>query len=483
MSPPPAIPRPWAPIAAGVVAGALIVGNPVGLGTFLSASAVGVAVAVQAPLHAGRRVLVDTALALSLAATAMVTAAGWALAVTLVGAFVLATSAVAGGPSWAQLAAAPVAPLRAAVPGARELIRSATAGHDLGAGGRSAPLLRGAGLALLLLTVFGTLFVSADRAFAELTERYLVPDIELGILPARALVGVLSTVLATALVVAASRGRDGPADPPGRRLGRTEWLTALGALDVLFLAFVAVQITVLFGGHTHVLETAGLTYAEYARSGFLQLLVVAGLTLAVIAGSVRWAERSSRRDRLMLQALLGVLCLLALVVLASALRRLGLYEDAFGLTRARLAAHAVLFWLGALFVVVMAAGVRWDGRWLPRASTVLTAVGLLALALVRPDALVAEHNVQRFEATGRIDVAYLDGLSADAVPALTALPADLRHCVLADDAAHLRTAEAWHAFNISRWRARVALEGPGGSVGSDSSAGSGGRCTPRPTGG
>ena len=56
----------------------------------------------------------------------------------------------------------------------------------------------------------------------------------------------------------------------------------LGVLDALFLAFVAVQATVLFGGHAHVLETEGLTYAEYARQGFWQLLWVSALTLLVL---------------------------------------------------------------------------------------------------------------------------------------------------------------------------------------------------------
>ena len=72
-----------------------------------------------------------------------------------------------------------------------------------------------------------------------------------------------------------------PARAPAKvALGRLEWALPLGALVVLFAGFVALQLTTLFGGERHVLETAGLTYAEYARSGFAQLLAVAALTLA-----------------------------------------------------------------------------------------------------------------------------------------------------------------------------------------------------------
>ncbi|MBW3563034.1 MAG: DUF4173 domain-containing protein [Actinobacteria bacterium] len=453
----PTIPRPAVLVLAGAVTAVLLVGHPVGIGTFLSAAAVALAVAAQRPRAGEPPVLADTAVALLLAATATVTTAGWVLALVLTAAIGAAALAVAGGPSWAQLATAALAPVRAGWAAVREL--SGSLGRRLGreAVRRSAPALRGAGIALVLVTVFGTLFVSADKAFAELTERYLVPDVRFDVLASRVVVGVLVSVGAAALTLAPSRGRSGPAAAAERHLGRSEWLTALVALDLLFASFVAVQITVLFGGHTHVLETSGLTYAEYARHGFFQLLVVAGLTLAVIAGAVRWSRRREDRDRRLLQVLLGILCLLTLVVLASALRRLGLYEQAFGFTRARMLAHATLLWFAVLFVIVMAAGARWDASWLPRATVVVTGIALLTFALLRPDGLIAEHNIARFEETGRIDLAYLDGLSTDAVPALAQLPPGMRSCVLADDAVRLRGDDRWHALNLSRQQARRVL--------------------------
>ena len=51
----------------------------------------------------------------------------------------------------------------------------------------------------------------------------------------------------------------------------------LGALDGLYLFFLAVQSTALFGGREY-LRQAGISFAEYARSGFFQLVGLAGLT-------------------------------------------------------------------------------------------------------------------------------------------------------------------------------------------------------------
>ncbi len=83
------------------------------------------------------------------------------------------------------------------------------------------------------------------------------------------------------------------ADPPPPapalplRLGRVESTVVLGSLLALFTAFAAAQLVALSGGGRHVLETAGLTYAEYARTGFFQLLAVAGITLAPSSGCER----------------------------------------------------------------------------------------------------------------------------------------------------------------------------------------------------
>jgi hypothetical protein len=228
----------------------------------------------------------------------------------------------------------------------------------------------------------------------------------------------------------------------------------LGALDATFAVFVAIQLTTLFGGHEHVLGTAGLTYAEYARSGFFQLAAVAALTLAVVAAAARWAPG----DRLT-RALLAVLCAFALVVLASALRRLGLYEDAFGATRLRLLVHVALLWLGAVFALVLLAGGLRDGARLPRAIVAVSAATVLGFVVIDPDARIAERNVDRYLETGRLDRATLARLSADAAPAIARLPAPLAACVAADLRAALAAPDGLAGANLARSRARVRLGG------------------------
>jgi len=300
--------------------------------------------------------------------------------------------------------------------------------------------------------VFGLLFASADQVFAS----YL-PTLHVDLLPAQIAVGVAVAVVAATFAQLAiappgwSDARPGPAAPARRG----EWLLPVLALDALVLAFVLVQVGALLGGHRHVLDTEGLTYAHYARQGFAQLVVATALTLVVVAAAARRAPRANPTDRLLSRVALGLLCVGTLGVVASALRRMALYIDEFGLTRLRLLVGVAEVVLGVVLVLVLVAGVRWSGRWLPRATVQVVAVAMLGLALLNPDAQILRYNTTA-AARDAIDVTYLQGLSSDAVPAMARLDEPLRSCLLAGVAAGPAAAGPL-AWNLGRERAARAV--------------------------
>jgi hypothetical protein len=241
---------------------------------------------------------------------------------------------------------------------------------------------------------------------------------------------------------------------------RVEWALPVGLLVALFAVFVAVQATVLFGDREYVMRTVGLTFAEYARRGFWQLLLVTLLTLAVMAVAVRKAPRAGTGDRALLRVLLGALAFGALVVVASALWRMNIYEQAYGYTRLRVLVSAVELALGGVFVLAVAAGVRLRFDWLPSAVAEVAVLTVLGLAALDPDRFIAAHNVDRYAQTDKIDVHYLATLSADAAPELDRLPANLRRCALAKLAKDLADhPDGWRTYNASRARAAGIVAG------------------------
>jgi hypothetical protein len=385
------------------------------------------------------------ALAVALAGVGTVRAAPWLVALCLAGAAALGTLALVSARTWTGIVLGAAA-TALALPRATAWLRRTLAARPLPYRDRWQIALLVSAVSVALLGVFGALFVAADPAFADLLGR-VSPAWDLPVLLRRLLIGgsVAVACLLAAFVSQRPPSTDVLAPPSWPAAPRWAWAVPLALLDLLFAAFVLVQLTVLFGNRDHVLRTEGLTFAEYARQGFWQLTAVTVLTLVLVATAV-------------LRLLLGPLCGLALVVVASALHRMSLYEREFGFTRLRLAATTVELFLGAVLVLLLFAGVRMSGTWLPRAVVASAAVALLGLTAVNPDAYIAERNVHRFERTGRIDVAYLATLSADAVPALLRLPPGLRTCALVRIEEDLRsTSDPWFDTNTARNSARSLL--------------------------
>ncbi len=280
---------------------------------------------------------------------------------------------------------------------------------------------RGFGLTLPVLVVLGLLLASADSVFGSLFRIPLDP----GALVAHLAYLVVGLVVAAWVLADASN----PALPEGlantmrlRRLGMTEASIMLGGLVVLYGTFAAVQVVVAARGEQYVLDTAGVTYAEHARQGFFQLLAVAALTLAVLVGLRVGTVRATARDRVRFVVLAELAVVLTLVIVAVAIVRLGLYEQALGLTMLRYVCTWVAWWLGVVFVItgIALTGVGERRHWLTFAVGASFVAVLLAFNAVDPEAVVVQHNVARELAVGRLDTQYLSELSDDAVPELAA---------------------------------------------------------------
>lgn len=283
---------------------------------------------------------------------------------------------------------------------------------------RAAPIGTGLVLAIPLLLIFGALFASADAVFSTLAANLFHWNLT-------------DTIIHLLLVcfwgcVAGGIVREALLHDPkisafverrmGFSLGTVEVATVLGLLDALFLAFVAVQIRYLFGGAALVDASVQLTYAEYARRGFFELVAVVALALPVLLLADWLLRRERPADERLFRGLAGLLVVMLFVVMASALQRMSLYEEQFGLTELRLYTTAFMLWL-AILLLWLVATVLLGRRHRFAFGAVMTGLILVAvLDLLNPDSFIASTNVVRAQSGARFDSTYLTGLSADAVP-------------------------------------------------------------------
>ncbi len=425
----------------------------------------------------------DMACSAALAGAALATFGGFRITRATIGGVASALSTVAGA---AGLGAVPV--LEAARPGPNLLRRLRRNGT------RSASVVRGLLLVVPLLVVFAALFAAADAVFADAARRLLTVPFDLPVvdLAARgAAVLVVGWIVAGLLLVAAAartlptpgaassdgsaghRSLGAAAAKPahlGFEVGPVEAVVVLVCLDILFLAFVALQLTYLFGGRD-TLAASGLTYSEYARRGFFELLAAGGLAALVVAAldaSIR------RRGALYVVAAVTLLALTG-VVLASSFLRLRLYQDAYGWTELRFWVLLAIGWLGAVLVVMAALLLAGRSDRLLHAGGILGLTFVLAANVIGPQGFVTDQNLARALDPSRVptggqvglDEGYLSTLGDDAIPAIVValprLPAEDRAAmrVLLDERRAALTLDpsltGWPAWSLARERAREAL--------------------------
>ena len=292
---------------------------------------------------------------------------------------------------------------------------------------RVSPVLRGLLIALPLVLVLGALLASADLIFSQNISRLFkwISLENVGEVIFRTFyVIVLAYALSGAYIYVLSetmRNKDAEVSKPPLVkpfLGHVEAMIVLGSINLLFATFLVVQFRYFFGGDANI-SLEGFTFAEYARKGFFELIVVALISMGIFFAFSHITKRESSKTRRVF-SLLGLLLMAQVgVMLLSAFQRLSLYEEAYGFTQARLVTHVFIIWLAVLLAIMVVLEIT---RKLPRLAGVLLviAIGFMAtLNLLNVDAFIARQNIAHAEQGHPLDADYLVwSLSEDATPSL-----------------------------------------------------------------
>lgn len=298
--------------------------------------------------------------------------------------------------------------------------------HGKKGNGTAVYIVVGITLGLPLFCVIGLLLMSADTIFYDIT--YGVVEKIFTITGLEDVFGVLFTVIfmffmAYCIMSYLCKKTFSEAYKERKQTEAVLAITILAPIMILYLVFCGIQIVFLFLGK---MILVGYTYAEYARQGFFQLLIVCIINLVlVLAGHAYFKESKA------LKAMLTVVSACTYIMIASSAYRMILYIQHFYLTFLRI---FVLWSLLVLFILLTGVIVSIYKKSFPlfKYSMVVVTVCYLALSFSHPDYWIAKcnlanlGNVESAENTSRgffrsesyNDYSYLAGLSADAAPAL-----------------------------------------------------------------
>ncbi|KGE16567.1 DUF4153 domain-containing protein [Paenibacillus wynnii] len=236
--------------------------------------------------------------------------------------------------------------------------------------------------------------------------------------------------------------------------------TVLFAVNTVYVLFVVVQFSYLFGAWEGILPE-GSSYADYARNGFFELIMVTSINFMILMSTLLLGEKGKELQNKMINVLLYILVACSTVMLYSAYTRLDLYEEAYGYTYIRFLVHAFMLFLGILLII---AGLRIHYQRLPlvKCYILLGVTSYLLMNYIGMDVMIANNNMERYQVSGKLDTDYLLTLSPEATPILIEFSREengMLDTYLKEEWKSTATSyPKWQSFNLSQYRSQRELD-------------------------
>lgn len=191
-------------------------------------------------------------------------------------------------------------------------------------------------------------------------------------------------------------------------------------LLAVYVIFFISQWKYYISGFTGVLPK-DFSYAEYAREGFFQLCAVSAINLVFIALIIAFSKKS-RFYSLTLKALTCIFSAFTLVLISTAIAKMVMYINYYGLTQKRVYATWFMAVLALVFIAVALS------RFIPKikiaaVASAIVVVAFAVLSLCNVDSIISKYNVDRYldGSLKTVDVAALSNLGDAAVPDMVRL--------------------------------------------------------------
>lgn len=196
---------------------------------------------------------------------------------------------------------------------------------------------------------------------------------------------------------------------------------AVAPLLVVYTIFFASQWKYYISGFLGELPEMTV-YSQYARDGFFQLCIVSVINFTVLAAMQLFTARKELTVSLWQRVLAVILSVFTLVLIATAIAKMVLYIDCYGLTPKRVQASWFMIVLAVLFLLVIVGQFLRKLKLIPVGISVCVVL-YAVLSLSGVDGQIAKYNVDRYLAgtLDTVDVSAMEDLGDAAIPQLVRL--------------------------------------------------------------
>lgn len=170
---------------------------------------------------------------------------------------------------------------------------------------------------------------------------------------------------------------------------------ALTGICLLYVMFIFLQGSYYISAIRGILPE-GFTYSEYARQGFFELVQVSMINIGILLA----AELFSKTKGLMLKVYRFVVSLLTVFLIITAMTKMMLYIQAYGLTQLRVISSAFMIFLAAVFLLIMVS--QFKALPVMRLTVCIFALGFSVMMMANMDGQIARYNLVRYQ-SGTLD--------------------------------------------------------------------------------
>ena len=319
-------------------------------------------------------------------------------------------------------------------------------------GGRKmgAPLL-GLACAIPVLLIVIPLLMSSDEAFSNLLNKLALDNAAELIFSV--LFGVFAFLMIFSRLFALPMTEKWDREAKDRTGMPTATLcVSLGLISLVYVLYLVSQLSYFFDAFSGLLPN-GFQVAEYARRGFFEMCAVCAINLLIIFLAALLSRKKEGHAPLAIRLFSLFLCLFSLVLISTAVAKMFLYIDSFGMTRLRILTTVFMIFLAVMFLTV---GLR---IFLPRIPYLKVAVIvgsflLIATCYANVDGMIARYNVTAYQnhKLDSIDMDTLAELDDDStVPWLLELLEDKDALVRIEVKDQLRSIFDNHFMTNQKW--------------------------------
>ena len=225
-------------------------------------------------------------------------------------------------------------------------------------------------------------------------------------------------------------------------------ISFLSAISLFYVLYLVSQLAYFFSAFQGFLPDEKITYAQYARRGFFEMCVIAVINLALVFLTLLLAKKQNGKTCHSIKALATFISVFTLIIIATAISKMVLYIDAYGMTVKRLTTSAFMVFLAIVYISVILRVYTVKANVI---KTGLIAAGciVLLLGIVNVNYVCARYNYESYR-SGKlttVDVEALYHMGYEGIPYIVELASDENQTVAKQAKDYLKSAYLHRYFD------------------------------------